>query len=236
MTNPDDKVLTRIAALLAKANDKTGTTEAERDAFMAKATAMMSEHNIGYAQLNENKRSAEGDVTKEQIEIKGAMHQWKFYFYGSIAKPSFVEVIRTKRGKNDAVLWFFGRPDNLAYVRQLGEYLVPWLENECKEQSRRLKREAEEYGTFFNPKAFKRSFMQAASSVIYSRLETLRKAAGTPHALVTNEDAANQKAISKTFGQEIRTARGSSNQRDGHIAGAAAGRTADLSPGRKLNA
>lgn len=236
MTEIKDSTLRKIAALLAKAEDERGASEAERDAAMAKATELMSKHNIDYAQLNAGKQSAPGDVADDTIDINGAMNQWQRYLYNSIAKPSFVKVIYQKTGKNSMKIWLFGRPDNIAFVRTLANFLIPWLEGECKHESKRLQLEAQETGEFFNPRAFKRSFMEAASSRIYTRLVTLRKDTGTPHALVTNEEAANQKAVERTFGRVRHTRSRGSGQADGHAAGRRAGDRADLSPGKKLNA
>lgn len=231
---PDTKLIAKINALLNLADETRGGTEHERDVAMQKAQELMLKHNIQMGELIG--QSADGDVTTLIVEISGAMNMWKRYFYSSIAQPSFCKLVYVKTAKHGQRITVFGRPDNLRYVDILASHVIPWLEEECKKESKETEQEYATYGQKFNPRAFKRSFMESASSRIYSRLLLLRKEKGVPDALVTSEEAANQKALEQTFGSVKKGTRGRSGHAAGHRAGAAAGNRADLSPGRKLNA
>lgn len=231
---PDERIIRKINALLELADETRGGTEAERDTAMRKAQELMLNHNIEMGQLHG--KSADGDVTTTIIEISGAMNMWKRYFYSSITQPSFCKLLYTKTAKHAQRLTIFGRPDNLRYVELIGDHVIPWLEDECKTASKEAEAEYQAMGRKYNPRAFKRSFMEAASSRIYSRLLLLRKEKGVPDALVRSEDAANEKAMVAQFGQLKRGTRGHSSHAAGHAHGRAAGNRADLSPGRKLGA
>ena len=159
---PEQRIIAKINALLELADETRGGTEAERDTAMRKAQELMIKHNVEMGELIG--QSAEGDVTALVIDISGAMNMWKRYFWSSIGRPSFCKQVYWKRGKHKVEVRMFGRPDNLRYIEVLGAHVIPWLEQECKDECKRSEQEAQEYGEFFNPRAFKRSFMEAASS------------------------------------------------------------------------
>lgn len=231
---PDQSIIAKINALLELADETRGGTENERDVAMQKAQQLMLKHNIEMGELIG--QTAEGDVTTMIVEISGAMNMWKRYFYSSIVTPSFCKLVYSKTAKHAQRITVFGRPDNLRYVDILASHVIPWLEDECKKETKETAQEYAEYGQKFNPRAFKRSFMESASSRIYSRLLLLRKEKAVPDALIRSEDAANDRQIERTFGRVKSGTRGHSGHAAGHRAGAAAGNRADLSPGRKLNA
>lgn len=230
-----DKIIDRIAKLLALADEKSGGTEAEREAAQDAAQKLMLKHNIEYARVSGSKRSAEGDVEADhQVNITGAMNQWKVQLYWATSEPLFVKVLRYKTAKHGARLLFIGRPDNVKFVATLCEHLIPWLEAECKTASKIEERNRN--GAFFNPRAFKRAFMEAAVWKIGSRLHAVRASSNVGTDLIRNEDAANARKLEE-MGIKVKIARvGGTSDRSGHAAGREAGGRADITPGRKLQA
>lgn len=228
-------IIERIRNLLELADETRGGTENERALAQDAAQKMMLRYNVKHAELLG--QSAPGGVVRDRVSVEGVHSMWKTYFYHSIAKPSFCTIILTTHSKKLKTVNIFGREDNVRYVRLLAEFLEPWLEEECRRSSRKYKREAQESGGFFNPRAFKRSFMESASGRIYGRLESMRSGSGIRNELITKEDAHNDQAIAQAFSHLRKggTRKGSSQQ-DGHREGFSAGNRADLAPGRKLNA
>lgn len=229
----ESKIIEKIAKLLRLADEHSGGTEAERDLAMKRAQEMMLKHNLDYAKITGGLQSAEGDVADHNIMVKGAMNQWRLKLLASIGAVTFVNVISFNLGKHHKRVMLVGRPDNLAFTTRLFEALVPWLETECKIA---VKDEEKLRGDeFFNPRAFKRSFMESAAYRIHGRLQETRRATKVGTDLVRNEDAANRQHL-ESLGIKVRrsSARGS-GEAAGHRAGREAGGRADLSPGRKLS-
>jgi hypothetical protein len=228
-------IIDKISKLLALADERSGGTEAERQAAQDAAQKLMLKHNLNAASISDNQRSADGDVTDDRIDVKGAMNQWRIILMASVADPSFVKLVRWKFGKHNYQVQLIGRPDNLAYVKLLCEHLIPWLEDECKAASAA---EAEARGAeFFNPRAFKRSFMESASRRIYDRLGFILATSDVGTALIRNEIAANEQFLEdRNLKVTKRMRMGGSAERSGHAAGRDAGGRADLTPGRKLGA
>lgn len=227
-------VIDKIAKLLALADENSGGTEAERQNAQDKAQKLMLAHNLSAASISSNKRSAEGDVTDDRIEVSGAMNQWRTHLLGALADPSFVKVIIWTYAKHKKQVQLIGRPDNLSYVKLLFEHLVPWLEDECKAAS---KEEAIARGeAFFNPRAFKRSFMESASYRIHARLKHILANSDVGTDLIRNEKRANEAFVEERGYRLKKASRGGSSEQSGHRAGRDAGGRADLTPGRKLRA
>lgn len=226
-------IIDTIEKLLALADPARGGTDAEREVAMQKAQKLMQKHNLDFAAISSNKRSADGDVTDNDIIIKGAMNQWRRDLYAAVAGTSFVHAVWFKYGKHEGRLLLVGRPDNLAFVRTLTDHLIPWLEDECKRASKDEEQARGE--AFFNPRAFKRSFMQSATYRIHSRLSDMWRGVESGHELIRNETAANKKHL-EDIGVSVKKGHRSrgSGEASGHSAGREAGDRADLTPGRKL--
>lgn len=231
----DSKIIDKIAKLLALAAEDSGATEAERNLAQDNAQKLMLKHNIDFARVTGSKQSAEGDVGADhEVHITGAMNQWKVQLYWATSTPLFVKALRYKTAKHGARILFVGRPDNVAFVTTLCEHLIPWLEEECKQASKL--EEQNRNGAFFNPRAFKRAFMQSAVWKIGQRLEAVRASSSVGTDLIRNEDAANDRKLEDLGIRVSRAKVGRTSDVSGHVAGREAGGRADITPGRKLQA
>jgi hypothetical protein len=229
MTN--QTIIERIAKLLALADDTRGGSKAERELAMQRAQELMLKHNIEQSEIHG--KSAEGDIGDKGERIEGSMSEWKVALILQVGNQCFVDGYYIPRGKFAWDVVTVGRADNLAFVKTLCDHLIPWLEQEAKVAFKEAK---EELGGEVKPRSFKRAFFASATSEIASRLFQLRnkKMGSTGTELVRNERAANERYIERTAGTlRSRRSRGFTSGA-GHVAGADAGRRADLSPGRKL--
>jgi hypothetical protein len=229
-----ENIIEKIQKLLALADESRGGTEAERELATKRAHELMLKHNIDSFSVSD--QSAPGAVGDDEMVFKGALNLWKGPLYSSVGAACFVDTVYWKLGKHETKWLLIGRSDNLAFVRTLCEHLIPWLEDECRTAVREAKEDYESAGHKLNPRAFKRSFMQAATSQIYLRLVAQRSASGVGSELVVHEGAANKEFLEKRVGPVRKSRNRGSRNAAGHQAGREAGDRADLSPGRKLHA
>lgn len=229
---PSQTIIERIAKLLALADDTRGGSKAERELAMQRAQELMLKHNIAQSEIHG--KSAEGDIGDTGERIEGSMSEWKVALILQVGHQCFVDGYYTARGRFAWDVTTVGRTDNLAFVKTLCGHLIPWLEQEAKVAFKEAK---EELGAAVKPRSFKRAFFNSATHEITSRLLQLRTSTlgSTGTDLVRNETAANKRYIERVVGPlRQRRSRGFTSGA-GHVAGADAGRRADLTPGRKLN-
>jgi hypothetical protein len=228
----EQRIIDKIQKLLRLADPERGGTDAERELALQRANELMAKHNLEQFELTE--QSAPGDVQQENDTISGSNNQWKVTFMLATADVCLVSGYYQAVGKRQWKVVFIGRADNIAFVRQLHEHLIPWLEHEARTSFQ----EISAMDPLAKPRSFKRAFFESATWRIRGRLESQRRQAsgkfGTE--IVRNEAAANKRFLEQS-GINLRRQRGRQKSSEaGHATGQEAGNRADISPGRKLGA
>lgn len=120
-----EKILDRIAKLLEQGNHP-GTGAEEREAFFAKANALMHEHRISESMISARRASMGGTVAREpvvaQMNFIHESHEYSDLLYTKVAGPlSRLASIRMLRvtGLFDTHLTLFGYTDDIEYFRML---------------------------------------------------------------------------------------------------------------------
>ncbi len=117
-----DRIVDRVRALLAKADSTEH--QAERDAFFAKAQALITRHHIDEAELE----AADSEVVRETVLIVDWGHATRgvVYLYGEVA-----ELNRCSLGhqltRGAARIELFGTSLDIELTLTLVDYLLPQL-------------------------------------------------------------------------------------------------------------
>lgn len=121
-TQLDPKVLERLAKLLALAADG-GATEAEAQAAADKAAALMRQHNLTAATLEQAGAAAEGRV--RQRTTGRAMYEWQRQLMRVCAQVNFVLALRITpiKGVDKGGYRLIGRESNVIACTGLFDYL-----------------------------------------------------------------------------------------------------------------
>lgn len=125
----DPKTIDRIRKLLALANG--GTTEAEAEAAMSKAQAIMAEHNLTMAALERS--GGQGEGRRKESTKTNLMYPWKRELLGTIARVNFCYInIEWKITKSNQCIGagfsLIGRESNIVAARNMWEYLLDTIE------------------------------------------------------------------------------------------------------------
>lgn len=137
-----ESAVDKIRKLLALANDP-GATEAERLLAAERAQDFMLRHNIAELELEQSTGDRPEFVEDRGDVIEGQANFWQGDLAYSIGRAVgdvegfYVPISRTKRRQ---VL--FGRADSIAFVRELVDYLTPFLQIECDAALIKAKAEA----------------------------------------------------------------------------------------------
>lgn len=121
-----NEILSRIAKLLAKANDSS-CTEAEAATFLAKATQLLTEHNLDLQDIALTNDNTSDSFLEEEVFSTG---RWIFPHqsaYSVINQFCFVKgVFYYKRGKQRNVkqLYLFGTKSNIETARWMFDALL----------------------------------------------------------------------------------------------------------------
>lgn len=125
-------VVEKVRKLLALANDP-GATEAERLLAAQRAQEFMLRHNIAELELEQSSGQRTEFAEDRGDVIEGQANFWQGDLAYEIGRALgdvegfYVPISRTKRRQ---VL--FGRPDSIAFARELVSYLTPFLQIECE--------------------------------------------------------------------------------------------------------
>lgn len=239
-------VLRRIQGLLALASEDGGGTEEERDAAAAKAQSLMLKYRVSQDDLaGAAGRESLPGIEREFLGLFKQGSMWQKDLYHAVSVPVGVDTLYSSglRGKR---LSLVGRPDAIAYVKTMVEWLLPQLELECaaalvrqKEENPRLFTLIEQGGWAYSAAEiaaatmeFKKSFYEHASEQIGWRLTAA--AAREPGTDLVRSD----KAAMDEFYGERKPKQVEHSPYDGIGAGAgmSAGREADLNPDRRVGA
>lgn len=235
-------VVDKVVKLLALASEDGGGTEAERNLAAEKAQALMLEHRIDQAAL-ENARGREALPGIERVRL-GKFTQrdyWKYDLYYALGEQVGVDAIYTGDLGSKRVS-LVGRPDSIEYVQALADWLIPQLSLECEKALLEAKEEPDSrweqwraYGAGAVSSLtmdFRRSFYEAAVAKIRDRLSMAAREKGElGMALVRSDQAAKDEFYgdSKPEVREIDTYTGR-----GTVSGLEAGDRADINPASRV--
>lgn len=218
----DNRIIEKVRKLLALANDN-GASEGERDNAMRMAYAFLAKHNLTEDDL-------EIKEIRELITMIGFSQPWARSIAMSLAKLCFCNyyIVRGTKFKHN----FVGKASNAVTAQLMTDYVVRSVQREAGKLMRA--------GNFSN--TWHGSFCKGAAAEIALKSVAMRKsqeqdnstAPGTGLVIVAlykSEAEANATFIKEQMGINLTTSKGRSQTytRDGFNAGAAFGKTVNLS-------
>lgn len=235
-----EKALSKVAKLLALAEEGRGGSEAEREVALARAQSLMTKHRIEERELvGQAGRSALPGIEQQRWEKFGLASVWKGQLAHEVGRGVGVDAIHLPKLAARRY-WLVGRPDDIEYVKLVVAWVVPQLERDCRRELKEFRAERPHLWAG-NPgsaaaasAAFNRSFYEAAVDSISDRLAAARRedaemAGGS--ALVLSD----RKALDDFYGDNApKQTRESVYAGYGSAAGAEAGKVADINPSNKV--
>ena len=130
----EQDILTKIKKLLALAKSTTSTHEAK--AAMEAATRLAEAHRLSLAEIESNKGDAEsvGEDSEPLFEC-GKLFAWQTHMVSGLANAHgccAYSVTTMVKGHFRREVYLFGRPTDMAIVRELWSYVVPALDRAWK--------------------------------------------------------------------------------------------------------
>ncbi len=104
----DERVISKIRAMLAKAAEGSGATEAEAASALAMAMALMTKHNINRSQLGEDDKEAVEHGDYSELEYL----KWHIYTAQAAAFLYYCKVVQWTEGSKRRIA-FIGKPSNI---------------------------------------------------------------------------------------------------------------------------
>lgn len=171
---PRQAIIAQVQALLALADGVGGATAGEQANAAAMAQAKILKHRVEEQEL----ANTEGRHLLPGIEkVDGGNYKqgqlWIIRLMEAIGRPVTVDVINHPRDGSCRVD-LVGRPDMIAYVEVLRNWIVPQIERLCSEELAMYRYDVEYSGHVYKPGhtiKFKRSFYLGAVETIGKRLE-----------------------------------------------------------------
>lgn len=118
-----DSAINKIRKLLDLAAETSGGTDAERDLAMQRAQEIMLKHGLEMAAIDASRDDHSRDVGEEQFEV--LEEDWRRTLLDAIARGSFARTYYYSGSKRTVIV---GRPEQVAFVKELYSWLVPQLE------------------------------------------------------------------------------------------------------------
>ncbi|HEX2805757.1 MAG TPA: DUF2786 domain-containing protein [Kineosporiaceae bacterium] len=230
----DERILSRVRALLAKAESTTFPAEAET--FTAGAQALMARHSIDLALLAAAERRSTDEPAGRRIGIDNPYEGPKAALLGAVAKANRCRVVWNRQlGFCTAV----GFPADLDGVEMLFTSLLV----QATRAMTRAGSRTDVYGRS-RTRGFRQSFLTAYASRIGERLAEATgaqtaQAAAEPAAknllpVLAARDEAVEEAVAAMFPEVTYRALGSVTDREGWVSGRAAADLATLHTGPQL--
>jgi hypothetical protein len=127
-----ESAIEKVRKMLALAAEDSGATEPERMLAAQRAQEFMFRHNLDVLEI-EAREDTGPEFTRDAERIEGMRHHWRGRLLAVIGKRVNVHVhYETSRSKAIRSYVMVGRPDSIAFVRELAAYLIPYLEAECE--------------------------------------------------------------------------------------------------------
>jgi len=118
-----DNAINKVRKLLDLAAEQSGGTEAERDLAMQRAQEIMLKHGLEMAMIDAANEDTSRAVGEERFEVME--EDWRRALLDNIARGTFARTYYY-RGSNRTVI--VGRPEQVAFVKEIYNWLVPQLE------------------------------------------------------------------------------------------------------------
>jgi hypothetical protein len=118
-----ESAINKVRKLLDLAAEESGGTEAERDLAMQRAQEIMLRHGLEMAMIDAASEDHSRDVGQEQFEVME--EDWRRTLLDQIARGAFARTYYYDRSKRTVIV---GRPEQVAFVKELYHWLIPQLE------------------------------------------------------------------------------------------------------------
>lgn len=229
-----DKRIKTVVSLLAKAND-AAATEAERDAYTAKATQLMIEYGIAEAQLAaaDTNRPVER-IIQQVIEYAGTYAPELVRLAHYVATALGLQTYQVARGGSKKDVYLVGFESDVQFARLLLGSLQIQLTTTSDAYMREL-RTKWDYHLLTPGDRYKlrRAFIVGFATLVARRVQVTREttvaSATTGTDLVLANRSDQVRAWLEDAVPNLRATRSTRRYaHDGHVAGAAAGRRADV--------
>lgn len=127
-----ESAIDKVRKMLALAAEDSGASEAERMLAAQRAQEFMFRHNLDALEIEADEGSGPEFGRDEEL-IVGMANHWRGRLLASIGRQVNVHVhFRGGRDRKRRTYVMVGRPDQVAFVRELANYLIPYLELECE--------------------------------------------------------------------------------------------------------
>jgi hypothetical protein len=117
-----DTAINKVKKLLDLAAENSGGTEAERDLAMQRAQEIMLKHGLEMSMIADADQD-DRQITEERFEVME--EDWRRLLLDQIARGAFARTYFFAGSKRTVIV---GRPEQVAFVKELYSFLVPQLE------------------------------------------------------------------------------------------------------------
>jgi len=228
-TAPESKILARIRALLARTDEDSGCTPAERELAAQRAAEMMAKYAVDQVMLGTT-RPADDPMERRVVRLEGSYQRPKGTLLNAVAIAMNVKSVR-----DQDVVYVFGRRSDLERFEFLFTHLLLQGVHGCA--SARPARRSYSSMTGGQVRSFRSAWFYGFAARIHERLtagreEALREHRGTGAELVLMDRASAALAAAREMFPDLRQSRRVQVNAAGFDAGHAAGGSADLNQPR----
>lgn len=163
----DDKIISKIQALLTKAEDK-GATPEEAEAFYGKAQALMTKYAIDQELLRQAGKVERDEIVTERVKVKSIYKIQLVHLFDQVARANDCTVFYTNYDNASATITVVGYKSDVDQVLLIATSLQLHALRECKRASAVNGAKGSE-GFYF-----RRSFIESFAFRIGSRLKEER--------------------------------------------------------------
>ncbi len=147
------RVLKKIQALLARADETRNDNQYEREIALRQAYALMRAHQVSTSDLSEAELNAElGELVRDSVPQPGRTVLWKLRIISAMTILHSCQLVRTAEK-----LHFIGREVNIAVAKEMGDYLIRSIMRECTDQ----------------PASYRTSFGNGCAQAIHRRVKEM---------------------------------------------------------------
>jgi len=134
----DQKILDKIAAVLARADASRNDNPHERETAMRQANAMLIKHGLSMADVTDEgeRKESMGAMGRKQSDMS-TRYVWETGVWGYIARLNNCDVVRSP-GRGRGKVWVIGRYLNVTVTQQMAEYVVNSIKREAKAQGHKV--------------------------------------------------------------------------------------------------
>ena len=128
------KLIDKIMAILAKADEGRNDNPHEREIAMRQANALLVKHGLSMTDITDQteKKESFGALGRKQHTLS-TRFVWESGVWSAVAELNNCRVIRTPR-RGLISIWIIGRQLNCTVTKQIAEYAVNSIKREAKTQ------------------------------------------------------------------------------------------------------